>query len=155
MWRINESLPKYLVDLARRRYGSMKGLRVAVLGYTFKRDADDVRDSLAPKLIRYLQREAPARIMVSDPFITADSLEPIPGLEFTPDFETALAGADLVFIAANHSVYTWQSQKIVDAARLYGVKVVDIWNTCGVGRVTLDEESLASQTTLNMRRGAA
>jgi UDP-N-acetyl-D-mannosaminuronic acid dehydrogenase len=155
MWRVNESLPKYLVDLARRRYGSLKGRRVAVLGYTFKRDADDVRDSLAPKLIRYLQRETPARIVVSDPFITADAVESVPGLDFTPDFETALAGADLVFIATNHSVYSRQSQKIVDAARLYGVNVVDIWNTCGHGRVTFDEETLSAQTTLNVRRPAA
>jgi UDP-N-acetyl-D-mannosaminuronate dehydrogenase len=126
-----------------------------VLGYTFKGDADDVRDSLAPKLIRYLLRETPARIVVSDPFITADAIEPAAGLEFVPDFETALGDADLVFIATNHSLYVQQSHKIVDAARLYGVKVVDIWNTCGHGRVTFDEETLSAQTTLNLRRPAA
>jgi hypothetical protein len=52
-------------------------------------------------------------------------------------------------------VYSKQSQKIVDAVRLYGVKIVDIWNACGHGRVTLDEESLSAQTTLPARRTAA
>jgi UDP-N-acetyl-D-mannosaminuronate dehydrogenase len=155
MWRVNESLPKYLVDLAGRRYGSLQGRRVGVLGYTFKSDADDIRDSLAPKLIRYLQREAPARIVVSDPFIGPEQVERVDGLEFTPDFEAALAGVDLVFIATNHSLYAEQAHKIVDAARLYGVKVVDIWNICGQSRVTFDEESLLSQATLHLRRPAA
>lgn len=155
MWRVNESLPKYLVDLARRRYGSLQGRRLGVLGYTFKRDTDDVRDSLVPKLVRYLEREAPSRIIVTDPFITADAVEPLPGVEFTPDFEAALAGADLVFIATNHSLYARESRKIVDAARLCGVKVVDIWNTCGQRRVLFDEVSLTRQTTLDLRRPAA
>lgn len=155
MWRVNESMPKYLVDLARKRYGPLCGKRVAVLGYTFKADADDVRDSLAPKLVRYLQREAPAKIVVTDPFITADSVEAVPGLEFTADFETALAAADVVFIAMNHSVYGQQSQKIMDAVRLYGVKVVDIWNTCGKARVAFDEEVLGAQNTHDLRRSAA
>ncbi|REK19229.1 MAG: nucleotide sugar dehydrogenase [Planctomycetota bacterium] len=155
MWRVNESLPKFLVDFARKRYGSLKGRRVAVLGYTFKGDADDTRDSLAPKLLRYLQRETPARIVVSDPYIKADAVEPLPTLEFTPEFETALCDVDLVFIATNHSCYREQSQKIVDAARLYGVKVVDIWNICGQGRVAFDEESIRSQTTVGMQLSAA
>jgi UDP-N-acetyl-D-mannosaminuronic acid dehydrogenase len=155
MWRVNESLPKYLVDFAKRRYGSLRGRRVAVLGYTFKRDADDVRDSLAPKLLRYLQRETPARIVVSDPFITAEEVEPLPTLEFTPELDTALAGAEVVFIATNHSLYAQQSHKIVEVVRLYGVKVVDIWNTCGQGRVAFDEEALRAQTTFDLRRSAA
>ena len=155
MWRVNESLPKYLVDFARRKYGPLQGKRVAVLGYTFKCDADDVRDSLAPKLVRYLQREAPRAIVVTDPFISADTVEPIPGLEFTRDFETALAGADFVFIATNHSLYARQCDRIVDAVRLHGAKVLDIWNICAQGRVAFDAESLSAQMTLSLRRPAA
>jgi UDP-N-acetyl-D-mannosaminuronic acid dehydrogenase len=155
MWRVNESLPKYLVDLARRRYGSLQGRRVAVLGYTFKRDADDIRDSLAAKLVRYLHREAPANIIISDPFITADRIEPLPGIEFTSDLETALAGADFVFIATNHSLYAQHGQKIVDAALHHGARIVDIWNVCGQDRVAFGEESLPVKATLDLRRPAA
>jgi UDP-N-acetyl-D-mannosaminuronic acid dehydrogenase len=155
MWRVNESLPKYLVDYARGRCGSLLGKRVAVLGYTFKTDADDVRDSLAPKLIRYLQREGPARIVVTDPFITPADVELVEGLEFTPDLDAALAGADVVFIAANHSAYSRQRQKIIDAARHGRARVVDISNVCGQGQVCFDGQSLAAQRTLDLRRSAA
>ena len=40
--------------------------KVAVLGLTFKRDTDDERDSLSPKLIRLLEREL-ADVAVCDP----------------------------------------------------------------------------------------
>ena len=39
------------------RIGSLSNRKVAVLGLTFKRDTDDERDSLSPKLIRALERE--------------------------------------------------------------------------------------------------
>lgn len=154
IWRVNESLPKYLVDHARSQCGKLQGKRVVVLGYTFKGDADDIRDSLAPKLIRYLQREAPATIVVSDPFITAQQVEHVPGLVFTPDLDAALAGADLVMIAANHSLYAQSSDKILDAARRSGARIVDIWNICGQGRVLIDQQTLAAQTLLKVRRPA-
>ncbi len=151
IWRVNEALPKFLVDHAREHCGKLQGKRVVVLGYTFKGDADDTRDSLAPKLIRYLQREAPASIVVSDPFITAQQLEPVPGLEFVADLEEALAGADLVMIAANHSLYARSSEMILHAARNSGAKIVDIWNICGQGRVLIDHHTLQAQTVLKVR----
>lgn len=154
IWRVNESLPKYLVDHARAHCGKLQGKRVVVLGYTFKGDADDIRDSLAPKLIRYLQREAPATIVVSDPFITAQQVEHVPGLVFTADLDAALAGADLVMIAANHSLYAKSSEKILDAARRSGARIVDIWNICGQGRVLIDQQTMAAQTLLKVRRPA-
>ncbi len=134
---------------------ALRGKRVSVLGYTFKRDADDVRDSLAPKLIRYIEREAPAKIVVSDPFITADAVECISGLEFTPNMDAALVGADVVFIATNHTLYERESDKIAAAARLHGACVVDIWNICGLGRVTFDREALRVEAPLKLRRSAA
>jgi UDP-N-acetyl-D-mannosaminuronate dehydrogenase len=152
IWRVNESLPKYLVDHARAHCGKLQGKRIVVLGYTFKGDADDIRDSLAPKLIRYLQREAPATIVVSDPFITAQQVEQVPGLVFTADLDAALAGADLVMIAANHSVYAKSREKILDAASRSGARVVDIWNICGQSRVLIDQQTLAAQTLLKVRR---
>jgi UDP-N-acetyl-D-mannosaminuronate dehydrogenase len=154
MWRVNESLPKFLVDLARRRYGSLQGKRVAVLGYTFKSDADDTRDSLAPKLIRYLARELPAEIVVTDPFISAAQVERSGEVRFTADLDAALASAQLVFVATNHSLYARESRKIIQAAKS-GARVVDIWNTCGLDRVSFDRDTLPADSPIHLHRRAA
>src|SRR3954452_22602990 len=50
--RVHESMPRFIVDGLRRRLGSLRDRKVAVLGLTFKRDSDDARDSLSYKLIR-------------------------------------------------------------------------------------------------------
>src|SRR5262249_6660382 len=64
--RVNEAVPLFLVEGAKRRVGSLAARKVAVLGLTFKRDTDDVRDSLSHKLIRLLEREL-ADVAVCDP----------------------------------------------------------------------------------------
>src|SRR5690606_17971560 len=107
------------------------------------------------KLVRYLQRETPAKIVVSDPHLTAEQIEPCSSVEFTPCLDTALKDADFVLIATNHSLYSRERDKIVDAARLRGARVVDIWDCCGLGLVTFDRESLGAQSALKLCRAAA
>src|SRR3954447_17487740 len=93
--RVNESVPLFLVEGMKRRLGSLRGRRVAVLGLTFKRDSDDLRDSLSSKLIRLLEREL-ATVVSHDPHapVTGESLD------------GALSGADAVVIATNHSEFS-------------------------------------------------
>ncbi len=55
--RVNEAVPLFLIEGIKRRIGSLASRKVAVLGLTFKRDTDDERDSLSPKLIRLIERE--------------------------------------------------------------------------------------------------
>src|SRR5206468_1848506 len=68
--RVNESVPLFLVEgLKRRLGGSLRDCKVAVLGLTFKRDSDDLRDSLSSKLIRLLEREL-AHVARHDPHVS-------------------------------------------------------------------------------------
>ncbi len=92
--RVNESVPLFLVEGLRRRLGSLADRKVAVLGLAFKADTDDERDSLAHKLVRLLEREL-ADVAVHDPLVATP----------TAPLEEALAGADAVVVAANHSVF--------------------------------------------------
>ena len=64
--RVHESVPLFIVEGLKRRLGSLRGRKVAVLGLAFKADTDDERDSLAHKLIRLLEREL-ADVAVHDP----------------------------------------------------------------------------------------
>jgi UDP-N-acetyl-D-mannosaminuronic acid dehydrogenase len=95
-WKLNDTMPAHVVRrLARRlaRHGlELAGTPVAVLGQTFKRDSDDVRQSPAMRAIEILRREG-ADVRAHDPFL--------PG----PPLHDVLTGARAFILATNHSAY--------------------------------------------------
>ena len=118
--RVHETVPVFLVKgLKSRLGGSLRDLKVAVLGLTFKRDSDDVRDSLSYKVVRLLEREL-AHVARHDPHVPDDS-EPL---------EAVLEGADAVVVATNHSDFEGLLERLPEGALL-----VDPWNATGAGRV--------------------
>jgi UDP-N-acetyl-D-mannosaminuronic acid dehydrogenase len=118
--RVHETVPLFLVKgLKSRLGGSLRDLKVAVLGLTFKRDSDDARDSLSYKVIRLLEREL-AHVARHDPNVPAES-EPL---------DSALDGADAVVIATNHSEFEGLVGRLPE-----GTLLVDPWNVTGAGRV--------------------
>jgi UDP-N-acetyl-D-mannosaminuronic acid dehydrogenase len=141
-WRVNESLPKFLVDRVKDRWGGMEASRIAVLGYTFKRDADDVRDTLSLKLLRYLHRECPRALVVQDPHIGGDKVEPLHDVGFTTELDEAVSASDLIFIATNHTQYTEAREALLARVRAGDCRIVDIWNALGTGHVFVDREAL-------------
>jgi UDP-N-acetyl-D-mannosaminuronic acid dehydrogenase len=122
--RVHESVPLFLVDGIKRRVG-LRDRRVAVLGLAFKRDTDDERDSLSHKLVRLLEREL-ADVAVHDPVV------PTP----TVDLEEAIAGADVVVVATNHSAYSRpETLELIAARAKPDCLVVDAWNAFGASQV--------------------
>ncbi len=123
--RVNESVPLFLLEGAKRRLGSLADRRIAVLGLAFKADTDDERDSLAHKLIRLLEREL-ADVVVHDPHVATPTL----GLE------EALEGAEVVVVAANHSEFC-RPETLTAIAEHAGADclVVDPWNCWGAAQV--------------------
>ncbi len=118
--RVHETVPLFLVEgLKRRLGGSLRDRKVAVLGLAFKRDSDDVRDSLSLKLIRLLEREL-ADVSCHDPFVP-DRSEPL---------ETAVADADAVIVATNHTAFEEVVPQLPKTAL-----VVDPWNVTGSSQV--------------------
>jgi UDP-N-acetyl-D-mannosaminuronic acid dehydrogenase len=123
--RVNESVPLFLLEGAKRRLGDLGNRKVAVLGLAFKADTDDERDSLAHKLIRLLEREL-ADVVVHDPHV------PTP----TVSLEEALDGAELVVVATNHSQFREPGTLAAIAEHAAGdCLVVDPWNCWGAGQV--------------------
>ena len=125
--RVNESVPLFLVEGIKRRIGSLGSRRIAVLGLTFKRDTDDERDSLAPKLIRLLEREL-ADVAVCDPHAHSP----------TQPFEQTVQGADVVIMATNHSEFEGPGVLAEIVSRTAAdCLLVDPWNALGTGQVFL------------------
>ena len=133
--RVNESVPGFLVDGVKRRVGgSLRSKKVAVLGLAFKRDTDDERDSLSHKLIRLLEREL-ADVSVHDPMVATP----------TAPFEDAVADADVVVVATNHSSYsTPEALSVVLASAAPDALVVDPWNAFGCAQVFAYVSELAT-----------
>jgi UDP-N-acetyl-D-mannosaminuronic acid dehydrogenase len=126
--RVHESVPLFLVEgLKARLGGSLRDCKVAVLGLTFKRDSDDVRDSLSAKLIRLLEREL-AHVTRHDPYVT----------DGTESLESALSGANAVVVATNHSEY----ESILPLLP-HDAVIVDPWNVTGTGEVFAAVRELA------------
>jgi UDP-N-acetyl-D-mannosaminuronic acid dehydrogenase len=123
--RVNEAVPLFLVEGIKRRIGSLNSRKVAVLGLTFKRDTDDERDSLSPKLIRLLEREL-ADVAVTDPHARTP----------TQPFADAVDDADVVIVATNHSEYERpDALREILARTAQDCLLVDPWNALGTAQV--------------------
>jgi len=111
--QVNEGLPAYMVQAMERRYGSLRGRTIGLLGMAFKAESDDVRSSLSYKL-RKLLVWAGARVLCTDPYVADPRLVPL---------DRVVAEAEILVLGAPHRIYR-------DLA--FGEReVVDIWGALG------------------------
>jgi UDP-N-acetyl-D-mannosaminuronic acid dehydrogenase len=113
--QINEGLPAYVVAAMERRYGSLRGRTIGLLGMAFKAESDDVRSSLSYKLRKLLAWKG-ARVLMTDPYVADDRLVPL---------EQVMADADLLVLGAPHRAYR--------GLEVGGRDVVDVWGITGQG----------------------
>ena len=122
---INESMPKFVVDkiveglIAHKK--NIHTARILILGVSYKKDVNDIRNSAALKILSLLKK-IHAEIYYHDPFIeTLHSLPFYPNLELKSinlEYEK-LGYYDAVVVVTNHSFYNWihimkYSQLVVD-----------------------------------------
>jgi UDP-N-acetyl-D-mannosaminuronic acid dehydrogenase len=113
--QVNEGLPAYIVSALERRYGTLRGKTIGILGMAFKAESDDVRASLSFKL-RKLLAWAGARVLCTDPYVRDHRLVPL---------EDVLADSEVLVLAAPHEAY----RKL----EVGGKDVVDVWGALGGG----------------------
>jgi len=139
-WKINEFVPHFLVDQMKQRV-DLHEKKVAVLGYTFKQDSDDPRDSLTPKLIRYIEREVPKEIKVCEPNLKR-AVELDNGYQNSSLKET-LEDADLIFVAMNHTDFKADFQEMLACCRKQ-TWVADLWNISGMNKIFFQKMEMGS-----------
>ena len=110
---INEGLPAYLMELARRQL-SLREAVAGILGLAFKSESDDPRDSLSYKLRKLLVLET-AGVLVTDPYVPDPDVVPV---------EQVLGESDVVFVATPHKVYR-------ELAVPADTVVIDVWSCLG------------------------
>jgi UDP-N-acetyl-D-glucosamine dehydrogenase len=115
---INSEMPRYWVEKVQDALNDVekpvKGSRILVLGVAYKKDIDDVRESPALDIIALLFEKG-ADIRYHDPHVATFAYN---GLQMIsePDLDVAIAEADCVVIATDHSSYNWK--QIADNAAL-------------------------------------
>jgi hypothetical protein len=105
---INSAMPEYVCDRVawalNERQRSVKGSRVLVLGVSYKRDVDDVRESPALDILKILESRG-ARVGYNDPHVPELQLNGT-----TLRSEELMAGvrsADVTVIVTDHTCYPY------------------------------------------------
>lgn len=97
--RINELQPKQTVKLLRRHWAQLEGVRVTVLGLSFKPETSDVRESPAFPILRELLNLG-AIVKAFDPVALQEARKafPEPRVKYCDSLEDALADAQAVIV---------------------------------------------------------
>ena len=99
--KVNDAQPQFVVDLAQRKLGVLKGKRIAALGLSYKPDVDDFRESPALEVALKLF-DLGCEVRAFDPF--AKTLV-MPGVFQADSLSEALDGADLMILLVDHAEF--------------------------------------------------
>ena len=112
-WKLNESIPQHIINNIKKKTGLLFNKKIAVLGLSFKKGSDDLRNSPSVKLVEMLKATG-AIVAVHDPYV-----------KNTVSLSEALSSAEIVILATNHSEFKTISPEI----RKSGANIVyDVWS---------------------------
>jgi UDP-N-acetyl-D-glucosamine dehydrogenase len=128
--QVNGAMPRFVVslleDALNDRGRSVRGSRILILGVTYKRDVNDIRESPALEIMGDLADRG-ATVLYHDPYVPALTIGDH-ALESVALDDAVLEGADGVLILTDHSVVDYK--RVVAAAAV----VIDTRNaTTAVG----------------------
>ena len=91
---INEGMPKFIINNLEKKFNLKKKV-IGLLGLTFKSDSDDIRDSLAIKLLNYLKNRK-IKTLYSDEFFF---------LKGSAQKNELIEKSDIIIISTPHNIY--------------------------------------------------
>jgi len=127
---INTYMPFYVVnrvmEVLNEHKKSLNGAKVLILGASYKKDIDDMRESPTLKLIEILQEKG-AEVDYNDPYVpklppTRKYKYDMRSVELTKE---NLSGYDMVLLSTDHTYYKENSEFIIKNSKL----IVDTRNT--------------------------
>lgn len=133
-WKINETIPLFLVKKLRERI-KLNNKKVVILGLAFKPENDDIRESLSFKIRKALLRER-AEVVLHDPYVKTYSQQTV-----MHSLKDALIGAQVVIIATRHAMYEKEKESILRqlSKKTY---ICDIWNIFRINKLVFTVNQL-------------
>jgi UDPglucose 6-dehydrogenase len=99
---------RFVEQMIRRMFNTLSGKRIAVLGFAFKADTGDTRESPAIRICRKLMEER-ADVVVTDPEALENARRDLEDLgdaiSYEPDPYKAVAGADAIAVMTEWKLY--------------------------------------------------
>lgn len=133
--RINDDMGKYVAENVVKKLISVgspvKGAKVLVLGFTFKENCPDTRNTKVIDIIKEL-REYGIEPLVCDPVADSHEAEHLYGISFIPKHSIGIV--DAVVIAVAHTEFTG-----------LGVKELDSYFSKGTKKVVIDVKSILNR----------
>jgi UDPglucose 6-dehydrogenase len=131
---INSKQQTILVEKAKKRFGSLKGKKFALLGLAFKPETDDMREAASIAISHRLIGEG-AKVIAYDPIAYQNAKKVLPeSVHFVSSIEEAIQAADAVFIVtewkeiSNFPLYRYpelmQRPIIFDGRNIYSIKEI-------------------------------
>lgn len=120
--RTNDNRPYYvvsrIVDILGEQGTTVKGANLLLLGVTFKKDIQDIRNSPALHVANLLERRG-AKLIYNDVHVPDISVGQL-ALKSTELDEKTLLGQDATIVLVDHSFYNWEtilshSKLVIDA----------------------------------------
>ena len=151
---VNENQKYKLFRKAKQEFGSLKGMKVAVLGLTFKPGTDDLREAPSIPNVRRLLDEG-AEIVAYDPVGINNFKKLYPTeIDYVVSPEEALEGADMAFIFTE-----WNEIKSLDLSKyeelMNSAVIYDGRNCYDVNEAkghNIDYYSIGRKEVLNMEQ---
>ena len=121
---VNKDQIKIILDILIKKIGTIKGKTISVLGIAFKKDTDDVRESVSVRLIRELKKFA--NVTVHDPK-AIDNTKKIFGrsIRYAKSIRDALIDTDCVIIMTDWDEYKTITHRNLDTKGNRRVLVLD------------------------------
>jgi UDP-N-acetyl-D-mannosaminuronic acid dehydrogenase len=113
--RINEESPAEAIGLMERRWGSLDGKQIALMGIAYRSDSEDTRNS--PSLVlgqRLLEKGC--QIVLHDDYVKPDDQNLVRsgmGPFFTQDMEQALRSAAIAIFCTAHEKYRHEIKRLL------------------------------------------
>ena len=111
-WLLNESIPTHIINTIEKQVGPIFGKTIGVLGRSYKANIDDMRDSLAIKLIEELETKQAKVISFEPNDSNSNSLEDV-------------LKSEIVILAVNHSEFLEINEDMFRNTKL----VYDAWGS--------------------------